>query len=73
MQIAPVPGIGQPPPLAASAAAPPVGAAAPVAPMEPERRVTANRHGGRGESQGQQQAPKAPPAQTRGRLIDLSV
>jgi hypothetical protein len=74
MQIVPVQGVvSQPAPLAAAAVVAPVGAAAPVAPMEPGKRVTAGRDNGRGDMQGQQQAQKNPQAQTRGRLIDLSV
>ncbi|MGO8916388.1 MAG: hypothetical protein ACLQJR_10810 [Stellaceae bacterium] len=73
MQIVPVQGVAQPAPTVAPAVVPLAGPAAPAAPIEPARRVTANREGGRGDLQTQQQAQKAPPAQTRGRLIDLSV
>jgi hypothetical protein len=75
MQIAPVQGAAaQPaPPAATAAALAPVGPAAPAAPIEPGRRVTANRDSGRNDMQGQQQAQKAPQAQTRGRLLDLWV
>ncbi len=72
MQIVPVQGVGQPAPPVAPTVVPLAGPATAAAPIEPGRRVTANREGGRGDLQAQQ-AQKAPQPQTRGRLIDLSV
>jgi hypothetical protein len=55
-------------------ALPVVGPAAPVAPLEPARRVTANRDGGRGDLPTQQQPQAGHAARfARGRLIDVSV
>ncbi|HXZ01967.1 MAG TPA: hypothetical protein VEI03_18380 [Stellaceae bacterium] len=73
MQIVPVQGVAQPVPTAAPTVVPLAGPATAAAPIEPARRVTANREGGRSDLQAQQQAQKAPQPQTRGRLIDLSV
>ena len=74
MEILPPAGIAQPAPTTAPTAVPVAGPASPAAPIEPERRVTANRDGGRGDLQAQQQT-KTQQAQTRGRgrLLDLSV
>ena len=73
MQVLPTPGIAQPAPTPAPQAAPIAGPAAPAAPIEPAKRVTANREGGRGDLQAQQQPQRTAHAQTRGRLIDLFV
>ncbi len=74
MQIVPGSGIAQPAPSVAPQAVPVAGPAAPAAPIEPARRVTANRDGGRGDLQTEQRAQKTPlPSQTRGRLLDLFV
>jgi len=74
VQISPGPGFAQPAPNVVPPALPVVGPAAPVAPLEPARRVTANRDGGRGDLPAQQQ-PQAGHAVrfARGRLIDVSV
>jgi hypothetical protein len=74
MDILPPAGIAQPAPTPAPTAAPVVGPATPAAPIEPERRVTANRDSGRGDLQAQQQM-KTQQTQTRGRgrLLDLFV
>jgi hypothetical protein len=72
MQILPAPGIAQPAPGAVPPALPVAGPAAPAAPIEPARRVTANRDSGRGDLQAQQNAPKTQP-HARGRLLDLFV
>lgn len=74
MQIVPTQGLPQSAPTTATATAPVVGPATPAAPMEPARRVTANREGGRGDLQTQQQPQRASTATpSRGRLIDMSV
>jgi hypothetical protein len=74
MQVLPPSGIPQPTaPVTAPPAAPVVGPAAPAAPPEPERRVTANRQGGRGDLEPQQQLQKATQPRSRGRLLDLLV
>lgn len=73
MQIVPVQGVAQPAPTVAAAVVPLTGPATPAAPIEPARRVTANREGGRADLQAQHQAQKTQQPQTRGRLIDLSV
>jgi len=72
MQVVPVQGVAQSTPTVAPAAVPLAGPAAPAAPIEPARRVTANREGGRGDLQTPQQQ-KATQPQSRGRLIDLFV
>lgn len=71
MQILPAPGVAQP-----NAALPAASAAAPVAPavpLEPERRVTANRDSGRSDLQARQQPQKSARTPARGRLLDLFV
>ena len=73
MQIVPPPAVTQPvatvpPPQQAIA----IGPAAPAAPIEPARRVTQSRNGGRSDLVPQQQRAQAP-ARDRGRLVDLSV
>jgi len=74
MTITPIAGVAaQPAPVAATPAMPAIGPAAPVAPMEPGRRVTASRQGGRSDLQDPQQAQKSTQPRTRGRLIDLFV
>jgi hypothetical protein len=74
LQILPGPGFGQPAPSVVPPALPVVGPAAPAAPIEPARRVTANRDGGRGDLQAQQQPQRSRHStQARGRLIDVSV
>jgi hypothetical protein len=73
MQIVPVQGVAQPAPTVAAAVVPLAGPATAAAPIEPARRVTANREGGRGDLQAHHQAQKAPQPHSRGRLLDLSV
>ncbi|HZB92168.1 MAG TPA: hypothetical protein VE397_12035 [Stellaceae bacterium] len=74
MELLPTPGIAAPTPTAAPPVVPVAGPTAPAAPMEPERRVTANREGGRGDLPAQQNLPKASSAsRSRGRLLDLFV
>ena len=73
MQVLPPTGIAQPASSVAPPALPIAGPAAPAAPIEPARRVTANREGGRGDLQPQQQTQKTQSPHSRGRLIDLSV
>lgn len=73
MQVLPSAGIPQPAPSSAPPAAPVVGPATPAAPPEPERRVTANREGARGDLAAQQQLHKATTPRSRGRLLDLLV
>lgn len=72
MQILPTTGIAQPAPSAPTAV-PVVGPATPSAPIEPERRVTANREGGRSDLQAQPQVQKSQQPHSRGRLLDLFV
>jgi hypothetical protein len=72
MQVLPPSGIVQPPPTVAPPAIPLAGPAAPAAPIEPARRVTANRDGGRSDLVPQQQLQRLQPrSPTRGRLIDF--
>jgi hypothetical protein len=74
VQISPGPGFTQPAPSVAPPALPVVGPAAPAAPIEPARRVTANRDGGRSDLQAQQQPQASRAARfARGRLIDVFV
>jgi hypothetical protein len=74
MDILPGPGIIQPAPTAPPPALPVSGPAAPAAPIEPARRVTANREGGQGDLQTEQQTQKThQPPRSRGRLLDLFV
>ncbi len=73
MQILPTSGIAQPAPTAPPPAVPVVGPATPSAPIEPARRVTANREGGRSDLQAQPQVQKSQQPHTRGRLLDLFV
>lgn len=73
MQIVPTPGLPQSTPIVAPTPAPAAGQAAPAAPIEPARRVTANREGGRSDLQAQQQPPRSSSLPSRGRLIDMSV
>jgi hypothetical protein len=73
VQVLPTPGLAQPAPTPAPQAVPVAGPTAPAAPIEPAKRVTANRDGGRSDLQAQQQPQRAGHAQTRGRLIDLFV
>jgi hypothetical protein len=74
LQILPGPGFAQPAPNGVPSALPVVGPAAPAAPIEPARRVTANRNGGRGDLQPQQPSQRSRHTiHARGRLIDLSV
>jgi hypothetical protein len=64
----------QPAPVTATPPLPLAGPAQPAAPIEPARRVTANRDGGRTDLAPQQQASRGQPtARGRGRLIDLFV
>ena len=72
MQILPTPGIAQPAP-SAPPAVPVAGPATPAAPIEPARRVTANREGGRSDLQAQPQLQKSQQPHSRGRLLDLFV
>jgi hypothetical protein len=71
LQISPATGLAQPAPSAVPPALPVVG---PAVPIEPARRVTANREGGRGDLQA-----RPPPQRShssthaRGRLIDVFV
>ncbi len=74
MQIVPPPAVTQPvatvpPPQQAIA----VGPATPAAPIEPARRVTQSRNGGRSDLVPQQQQRAQAPVRDRGRLVDLSV
>jgi hypothetical protein len=73
MQVLPASGVPQPAPSTAPTATPAVGPATPAAPLEPERRVTANRPGGRGDLEPQQQLQKSATPKSRGRLLDLFV
>jgi hypothetical protein len=74
LQIAPGTGFAQPAPSVVPPALPVVGPAAPSAPIEPARRVTANRDGGRGDLQPQKQAQRSHNStHARGRLIDVFV
>lgn len=75
MQILLPPGPLQPTPGAAPQQAyiAGTGPATPAAPIEPAKRVTANRDGGRGDLVPQQQTRTPHAAQARGRLIDLFV
>jgi hypothetical protein len=64
----------QPAPVTAPTPLPLAGPAQPAAPIEPARRVTANRNGGRADLVPQQQASRGQSAaRGRGRLIDLFV
>jgi hypothetical protein len=64
----------QPAPVTAPTPLPLPGPAQPAAPIEPARRVTANRDGGRADLAPQQQASRGQAASRgRGRLIDLFV
>ncbi len=73
MQILPPPAVTQPmPSVAPQQQAIVVGPLSPAAPIEPARRVTASRNGGRADLVPQQQRAQQP-ARDRGRLIDLSV
>lgn len=74
MQISPGPGIAQPAPSVVPSALPVVGPASPASPIEPARRVTANRDGGRGDLQAHQQPQRSHGSTlARGRLIDIHV
>ncbi len=73
MQILPTPGIAQPAPSAPPPAVPVAAPAQPAAPIEPARRVTANREGGRSDLQAQPQIHKSQQPHARGRLLDLFV
>jgi hypothetical protein len=74
LQILPGSGFAQPASNGVSPALPVVGPAAPAAPIEPARRVTANRNGGRADLPGQQPSHHSHHSiHARGRLIDLSV
>jgi len=72
MQI-PAGAVAQPTPNAAPPALPVFGPAAPAAPIEPARRVTANRDGGRGDLQPQLAQRAAQHHLSRGKLLDLLV
>ena len=68
------PVLPQPAPVTAPTPLPLAGPAQPAAPIEPARRFTANREGGRADLVPQQQSPRGQSvARGRGRLIDLSV
>jgi hypothetical protein len=69
VQVLPAPGLAQPAPQTTPLAGP----AAPVSPIEPAKRVTANREGGRADLQAQQQPQRSGQTRHRGRLIDLFV
>ena len=73
MQIVPPAGVPQPAQNAAPPALPVVGPATPAAPIEPARRVTANREGGRADLQQPQAQRTQHQSHTRGRLLDLFV
>jgi hypothetical protein len=73
MQIVTGPSLPQPTSSATPAVAPVTGPAAPAAPLEPERRVTANREGRHGDLAPQQQPQRSQHLPARGRLIDLFV
>jgi hypothetical protein len=74
VQVLPGPGFSQPAPSVVPPALPAVGPAAPAAPIEPARRVTANRDGGRSDLQPQQQSQRSHNSpHARGRLIDVHV
>jgi hypothetical protein len=68
------PALPQPAPVTAPTPLPLAGPAQAAAPIEPSRRVTANRDGGRADLAPQQQAQRGQGvARGRGRLIDLFV
>jgi hypothetical protein len=74
LQISPGPVIAQTGPSVVPSALPVVGPAAPAAPIEPARRVTANRDGGRGDLHPHQQPQRSHSSTlARGRLIDVHV
>jgi cytoskeletal protein RodZ len=73
VQIANTPGVTQPAPTVAPQATPVPTPLKPAAPIEPAKRVTANREGNRGDLQTQQQQRSPTAAQGRGRLIDMFV
>lgn len=75
LQVLPATGIAQPAQSTASPALPVASpAAAPAAPIEPARRVTANRESGRADLQQPSQSQRTQHhSQTRGRLLDLYV
>jgi hypothetical protein len=73
LQISPGP-VAQSAPSVVPSALPVVGPASPAAPIEPARRVTANRDGGRGDLQPHQQPQRGHGSfLARGRLIDIHV
>ncbi|HUH83912.1 MAG TPA: hypothetical protein VLX85_04850 [Stellaceae bacterium] len=75
LQVLPTAGIAQPAQGTVSPALPVAGpVAAPAAPLEPARRVTANRDSGRADLQQPPQSQRSQHhSQTRGRLLDLFV
>ena len=74
LQVLPPAGITQPAQSTAPPALPVAGPATPAAPIEPARRVTANRESGRADLQQPPQAQRTQHhSQTRGRLLDLYV
>lgn len=74
MDIVSATGIAQPAPTVAPPVVPVAGPAAPAAPIEPARRVTANREGGHSDLPPDQQTQKTQHApRARGRLLDLFV
>ena len=75
MEILPAPGLAQPAPTTVPQAVPVAGPATPAEPIEPARRVTANREGGPGDLPPEQESTQKPQQQprARGRLLDLFV
>jgi hypothetical protein len=73
MQIVNLPGLAQPTPTASPLPAPLAGPVGATAPIEPAKRVTANRESGRGDLVPQQEQRTRPAGASRGRLIDLFV